>query len=685
MKSQELLRSHGSRRPAAGPQGRPGPGATALPDALAHSPRQVAQREQLQHLFGGASSAGGDVVQRYAIVGGNDYTIGSSGTIFRKHQIARTPYGYHMTRTESVHSRRYGTLIDTTESLNREGGQPNAWRETGTAVAAGLPSLKVSEGGMMALEASGQPSWFYADPAIVVQSNQALARNGADIRLQARAEKITVPSDPEAAHPVADKTLKQVRAVAYSGPNRENLAEHLQCPECNSFINYVMGRGQSARVAVIGFGASEREVLAPSENEPKHAIIKAMTEAHPTPQTVADAADARPKSSFTKQAEKIGIEDAYNEDTRARYTAPSLGTNEFAAPEVGEGLLTVSNKERLADIELDPRHDFRRPAEGENDAYLEALGDLSAADQQVDVMKLAVDDRIKAMKGTWGYHYAGVAAKHGADIVTLENYNRGTENEWEVRRIFNQLFADCRKFREFVWSRTATLSTGKLGEKSRKDLLEAAAKAVEDESLTLTRKYRRAVREAAEAASRPYAGAELIYFQMYGPKAKGQSFHQAFESSTANPLTLRLRNSRDLARQQARAEITARRDTLRDTLAGYAPTHAGVARLIAAVDPDATAAPHLQHVDDADNFGPIQDAAAAGVDALKALARQLALDIGDELHTQVDGFLATATVAEVIAEIDRQAGKRRLFDRAGVKPLMREVKPIVADLKRLAT
>ena len=42
--------------------------------------------------------------------------------------------------------------------------------------------------------------------------------------------------------------------------------------------------------------------------------------------------------------------------------------------------------------------------------------------------------------------------------------------------------------------------------------------------------------------------------------------------------------------------------------------------------------PLQSHVDDADNFGPIQDAAAAGVDALKALAQQLALDIGDELH-----------------------------------------------------
>jgi hypothetical protein len=160
-----------------------------------------------------------------------------------------------------------------------------------------------------------------------------------------------------------------------------------------------------------------------------------------------------------------------------------------------------------------------------------------------------VDENVRAMMDVWMVHYAGVVARDGGDSVTLENYNRTPENDWEVRRIFNNLFEDFADFRQHIADKEEAALNLNLDTRQAKDLIaevhEVLRIAVE-QGQVVDAKLRKAVQEAQASITTGLRNdAELansmIHFQMYGQG--DQSFHSAFKGMTSNPTTYRTRGS----------------------------------------------------------------------------------------------------------------------------------------------
>jgi hypothetical protein len=207
--------------------------------------------------------------------------------------------------------------------------------------------------------------------------------------------------------------------------------------------------------------------------------------------------------------------------------------------------------------------------------YQAAIAALNAADKTADVAKQQTDVEIQAMRNIWGEHYAGVVAADGGDTVTLENYNRRTEREWELARIFNKLFVDFHEFRTFVESQTQTLPVTLTADDSG-PLIRGALSNANIMGEELRAEYREAIAQAAQSVTTGIALDEdhaktMIHFQMYGSKA-GQSFHEQFVGSTANALTMRIEESATEARKGRQEDLQREARRKIDNITRYTPT-----------------------------------------------------------------------------------------------------------------
>ncbi|MEU0936371.1 MULTISPECIES: DUF4157 domain-containing protein [unclassified Embleya] len=256
-------------------------------------------------------------------------------------------------------------------------------------------SLRVSGNNEMAIEDCDlgvrQPKCFYATQAVVDASNHRLTLINSRFRLVA---------DPPGANQrritVAGNTLLRVLPQeAASGTTGLNMP----CNQpCNEMISHVIG----VPFPSVRFEANPH---VPHHHMLEYHIARALLPGPPPPVlddtdlvTVADtartiaaaygAAAHAPTATFTGYLQTYGL-------------------NQFAAPGVGEGFLTVSlvvtaPTSQLAQGAYPSQTDFYRPMAGANPVLLSSR--------------------------TWGDHWAGVVASDGSDVVTLENYARNAED-----------------------------------------------------------------------------------------------------------------------------------------------------------------------------------------------------------------------------------------------------------------
>jgi hypothetical protein len=275
---------------------------------------------------------------------------------------------------------------------------------------------------------------------------------------------------------------------------------------------------------------------APNANQVKKSLAKGVSEDH------------------TRQGQ-IDYEQLDDETMTTR--SAKLGINDFAVPEVGEGFVIRSMRTQAALDAADaleeapPQEAPAHTAESRREmkeGYLVALAELDEAEATLEEGRSNVSARVQEMMRTWGEHYAGVVAKDGADVVTLENYNRRQEVEWEHERIFNNLFRDFEVFRTLVSNDVSSLEKAPdLGTIQRLVKQALARKGLE-------KKYRNALQEAQASFLQGLelnagAGIGNFFFQMYGPGE--QSFHSAYKGTASNPMTLRIKESEDAIRAQA--------------------------------------------------------------------------------------------------------------------------------------
>lgn len=494
------------------------------------------------------------VIQLYSIVQPGNIKA-KKGARIDTQDIERTNYG-------STYVTKSNRVTTNGETFNPQTSETTTERESGNQIQqqSTLPSFKVSQNGFLAIPAEGQSKNLYADKNSVAQTNQVLATNGSEVRLQAQGAGISVPKNPANPQPTHVRPLKKVHAATPQKTNNglvynqvENALPHVAC---NNFIQLVLGAASvSARIAVLENedGSEHETIKAPEPNEPIREIATIVSEESLSPSEFIEEIEDR---TFTDDDKKTGMRDYERlTENKRQKRSRKLGINEFASPGIGEGYVIRSmlTNEKIDSDEQGVKLpqpkiipvDNKTPKQRKNlrNNYLQALGDLDIANSIISKSRLDVPYVVQEMMQTWNEHYAGVVAKDGADTVSLENYNRAFEVEWEHERIFNNLFRDFAEFRNLVSAKVDSLS-----KTPKQDVIQQLV-ALAAQAPTLNILYQNALQEATQSfqtglETRNHSFNEQFYFDMYGPG--DQSFHSKFKGMSNNPVTLRITEDVDL-------------------------------------------------------------------------------------------------------------------------------------------
>jgi hypothetical protein len=194
---------------------------------------------------------------------------------------------------------------------------------------------------------------------------------------------------------------------------------------------------------------------------------------------------------------------------------------------------------------------------------------LSTLVDDVTATVLAIDQAVQALKDgapqSWTYHYASVVARDGGDSVTLENYNRTSEDrsvlEREVRGLLahrNDLDTVIEHVHAWMGNHEVIINPEITAEERRTFETHRDEAAAQLRQLGL----------AFESDAQPEG--DRWFFQMYGPvksvpgAADDQSFHRAWTQTPgefSNPLTLRVSGVADAGyKQRMVAEMRTRVD-----------------------------------------------------------------------------------------------------------------------------
>ena len=448
--------------------------------------------------------SGAGPVQRY--YDSNIFTMGESAT-FDNQSIERTDY-----------ETKYKTVV----MKNRDAYQS-------------LPDLHISNNRKLAIESTAaMAKSFYGVAGTVQTSNTALEKAGVDVRLIADgSQKITVP--PRQLNQGQNVEMVKLKPGKVNRDNNDAIEDLVgfDSSECDKVVKQIIGAKE--RVTVI---AGNKEKTGDKDAAVK--IAGYMAGKHQAQQNV-NADEARDYAPENLSDVQLGDLYASQDPEQMGARANTLKVNEYANPEIGEGFLIRSlMRTAQPDLTFDSKQQQKQ-----------AILELDNAQAGIDVMRQNLSAKAKAMMPTWGEHFAGVVAKDGDDVVTLENYNRNVELGFEVVRIFNNLFKKFQEFRDQVWGSVNELGTPR-ADMSMNEAFRYMMKAKEqvpelqeEEAQSMTQ-YRAAIKKATDAMATVFdlnvvGAVKLIYFRMYG--AGDQSFHKQWRGVASNAVTTRIRSS----------------------------------------------------------------------------------------------------------------------------------------------
>ncbi len=465
------------------------------------------------------------VIQAYFAVnsgaGGYDPAV---GTVFESQQ-----------KVDGVSRRTEKQITAPNQTQTQEqthGGGANFIPHGGPVVNAGVPNINVSEHSEIAIENTvAEPRNYFSTPGALALSNNTLNDVNSSVRLHHTGQTIDIPTNPDPAHyDATPKTLTKTQVDPAIEPAGD-LAAFFGTNECNNFVKKIIG--STEHVAVIGTGIHEREVGAPSENEPFNPVADYVSSTAQGLQTPLGL-----DTAMTTNAPGVNAQGNYNAMNKAQVD-PSLGINTNATANIGEGYVIKPLKQDIDQERMDQENPANQFAQlgTLNDEYLQALTDLRNTNQLLDVKVQAISLKAKSLKHLWVYHYAGVVAKDGGDNITLENYNRGQEKKWNINDAFDDLYIAQQAFRDFVALQTPTL-------KAQDHIQQRALINQAQQRGLLVNGALQGFLDLAQAKVNANIGPinDMIHFKMYG-NMPGQSFHEKWQPSTANQVTLRIRQS----------------------------------------------------------------------------------------------------------------------------------------------
>jgi hypothetical protein len=489
-------------------------------------------------------------VQRYSIINPADYALGA-GSRFSTQQLVIGPGAARY--EQETREQTAGGQVETKKHATGQG----AWATTANRApsVAPLPSLKYGSDGVNAIgleHTAAEPKVFYATPGVVTTSNAKLESLSSEARLADAGGSMTAPQDP--AVPLGPTlNLHMIKpGKAQTGGPPIVLEKFGEISECNSFIKYIVGNF-SERVAVFGAGAGH-EALADEEKEPTQDIATFAGAGAGTGQNLAQHLTT---TGARRSDHDQPLPNAYTNMVGKQARDTTLGINSGAKASVGEGYVITQGGDMPGTVQLQE--------------FLDAL-DKKIANAHM------TQGELDMFKKKWAYHYAGVVANVGDDGITLENYNRGTPQNWALDDLYNEKIANVvglRNHLDTLANNGRTIpSVQKLRNQWFRDLAEELRKlgatAGVDEQASLVALDQVAV----GVKGLEVQPADLWYFKMYGTGA-GQSFHENWQSAVDDPMTLRIRQSNVLSKTRWKAVLTR----ARDDLGALGPSPAALRRL----------------------------------------------------------------------------------------------------------
>jgi hypothetical protein len=366
-------------------------------------------------------------------------------------------------------------------------------------------TLLVADDGSMAInKTSAEAKEFYALPSVLETSNSKLENVHSTVRLVGHNNTLTV----------GGKALGMITAGQVRVP--EDDFDDLLNYECYKVAAEVIGmKGETRSELVLGNAKHEQTVnINPGPLSDSSVTKLTRSLANSDRNTSIDDAvnEAEHGEELGKESNKKNNEHYGRRLNKGNLSqqAYKLKVNEFAKADVGEAYATYTNA-----------------ADGEG------LKDFS---EMVTKKKPTVREK------TWGYHYAGVAAKSldGKDSVTLENYNRRDD-----------IIAKGPEIKEALLAKFRTRLGNNYNQINQTDASQLFNTFSDSEGV---------VKEFMDEYKKILNSAEpnkAWYFAMYG-SLKDQSFHekQAASGFFSNPLTIRVRKLMSEAKQDWNAEIT---------------------------------------------------------------------------------------------------------------------------------
>ena len=478
-----------------------------------------------------AESDASDVIQRYSIINPleSDFGVGSQlSTQDIKIAGAKAKFEH---RTLEKHAGGF-------KSSKKEGKGQGAWQDTQTnaAYTGAIPAMKYGSDGTKAIgleDTNAEPKVFYGTPNIIKESNDKLESVGAEARLGDAGGSLKAPKDPSVpGGPKLDLHMIKPAKLSDSKPP-EILEKFGQVAECNSFIKYIIGEF-SERVAVFGSGAGH-EAIVEGEKEPTRDIAK-YAAAHPGDASGL-AGDLRTHDKTSGKHDKP-LPNVYKGMSNKVTHDASLGINAGAKAGVGEGYVITQGGPMPGNVQI---RDW-----------------LAGLDKKTK--GIAMSNAEKDMfKQKWGYHYAGIVASVGDDSISLENYNRGTQQQWILDDFYNSQINAVQELKDHLIALADQGETIPSVPKLRNEWFAKIANELNilgDAASAVQIRVRDALNDVKDAIKGTEIGAQnLWHFKMYGGGA-GQSFHDQWKDSLDDPMTLRLRQSNNVARDVYEAKIT---------------------------------------------------------------------------------------------------------------------------------
>ncbi|BDD08599.1 hypothetical protein FUAX_10310 [Fulvitalea axinellae] len=467
-------------------------------------------------------------VQCYHIVEPERYRAGPSGAEFSSQQW----FGDRYTKSKLTFSGRdlYGE------------GHFQDQRTAESLVASERPKkprLKVSDAGDLAIEETYASFVFYASEEKIEESNDALSARKAKIRLVKRPFSVIVP-DREG----IESELFLVE-ICFDGDQFEAVGESDECIFfMHETLNIPYGKHLNARLNFPGDSEVEEPFnSAESADRVAHKIFTVMSR-----KGALYPSRALPSYNVTDEALREGQAPVVKRDfeklPEAVYERQSehLGINRFADPELCEGLTTYSG-----------------PAY-ERGVFMEERAECSDFESFFDrSMKMGTaKNRAEHIYFPWHFQFAGVIAKSGDDIITLENVHQYSEMMSKFSIEFYHLYKKDRAFGEMV----DALGRGNSGLNIRKfsgtvfEYLERLVPYMLDRCAlradTSTKLASMWARKKSLCAIPPN---QLFFMNMFSRKP-GQTFHDLYEHQIASPsVTLVVRDSEKAWRAEFEREI----------------------------------------------------------------------------------------------------------------------------------